>query len=101
MSVHFDQEIQALCDRIRTPNLAFTALASGVRRFLIAGHRSAEPGHRVSLDHLGLEPLLTLAMRLGEGSGAALALPIVMAAGRIMREMTTFHQRGVSGKESP
>jgi nicotinate-nucleotide--dimethylbenzimidazole phosphoribosyltransferase len=72
--------------------LVAVALAPNSRPYLIAGHRSAEPGHRVALEHLGLQPLLTLEMRLGEGSGAALALPIIQAAARVMREMATFDQ---------
>jgi nicotinate-nucleotide--dimethylbenzimidazole phosphoribosyltransferase len=53
----------------------------------IAGHRSAEPGHARALDHLGLHPLLELDMRLGEGTGALLALPLVEAAARLTQEM--------------
>jgi nicotinate-nucleotide--dimethylbenzimidazole phosphoribosyltransferase len=64
---------------------------------LIASHRSAEPGHRVVLELLGLEPLLDLDLRLGEGSGAALSLPLVRAATRILAEMATFESAGVSG----
>jgi nicotinate-nucleotide--dimethylbenzimidazole phosphoribosyltransferase len=78
--------------------LAGVALAPGLRHFLIAGHRSAEPGHRIALEHLGLEPLLALEMRLGEGTGAALALPIIGGALRAMREMATFESAGVSGR---
>ncbi|NDJ60858.1 MAG: nicotinate-nucleotide--dimethylbenzimidazole phosphoribosyltransferase [Chloroflexi bacterium] len=58
-----------------------------VTRFLIAGHQSAEPGHRIALAHLGLDPLLDLDMRLGEGTGAVLALPIIEAAVRTLNEM--------------
>ena len=57
-----------------------------------------EPGAAAVLDHLGLEPLLDLGMRLGEGSGACLALPVVEAAARILREMATFDGAGVSEK---
>jgi nicotinate-nucleotide--dimethylbenzimidazole phosphoribosyltransferase len=64
---------------------------------LIASHRSPEPGHRVALDRLGLEPLLELDLRLGEASGAALALPIVRAAAAVVAEMATFESAGVSG----
>ncbi|MEM8534589.1 MAG: nicotinate-nucleotide--dimethylbenzimidazole phosphoribosyltransferase [Chloroflexota bacterium] len=78
--------------------LAAVALAPQTRDFLIAGHRSAEPGHRVALEHLELQPLLTLEMRLGEGSGAALALPIVQGAARVMRDMATFGEAGVDEK---
>jgi nicotinate-nucleotide--dimethylbenzimidazole phosphoribosyltransferase len=64
----------------------------------MAGHRSHEPGATAVLEHLGLEPLLDLGMRLGEGSGACLALPVVEAAARVLREMATFDSAGVSEK---
>ncbi|MDX1992465.1 MAG: nicotinate-nucleotide--dimethylbenzimidazole phosphoribosyltransferase [bacterium] len=64
--------------------------------YLIAGHCSAEPGHIVALDHLGLRPLLTLDLRLGEGSGALLAFPLIEAAMRTLNEMATFDEAGVS-----
>ena len=64
----------------------------------MAGHRSHEPGATAALDHLGLAPLLDLGMRLGEGSGACLALPVVEAAARLLREMATFDSAGVSEK---
>jgi nicotinate-nucleotide--dimethylbenzimidazole phosphoribosyltransferase len=63
---------------------------------LIASHRSAEPGHDIVLAELGLEPLLDLRLRLGEASGALLALPIVAAAGALYRDMATFEEAGVS-----
>ena len=63
---------------------------------MIAGHRSPEPGHRLALDALGLEPLLDLGLRLGEGSGAALALPLLDASLAILGEMATFEQAGVT-----
>lgn len=65
--------------------------------YLIPSHCSAEPGHRMLLDLLGLKPLMELELRLGEGSGATLALPMLQAACRVMREMATFEQAGVSG----
>jgi nicotinate-nucleotide--dimethylbenzimidazole phosphoribosyltransferase len=67
------------------------------REWLVAGHRSAEPAHALVLSELGLEPLLDLRLRLGEASGAALALPLVEQAGRLHREMATFAQAGVDG----
>jgi nicotinate-nucleotide--dimethylbenzimidazole phosphoribosyltransferase len=67
------------------------------REWLVAGHRSAEPAHAVVLSELGLEPLLDLRLRLGEASGAALALPLVEQAGRLHREMATFAEAGVDG----
>ena len=63
---------------------------------LIASHRSPEPGHALVLDALGLEPLLDLELRLGEGSGAALALPLLRAALAILDEMATFDDAGVT-----
>jgi nicotinate-nucleotide--dimethylbenzimidazole phosphoribosyltransferase len=71
-------------------------LAAGVRDALIAAHRSAEPGHALVLEELGLEPLLDLGLRLGEGSGAALALPLLQAAIAVLNEMATFGEAGVT-----
>ena len=62
----------------------------------VAGHRSAEPGHAHALTALGLRPLVDLDLRLGEGSGAVLALPIVQGAVRVLREVSTFSSAGVS-----
>ena len=64
---------------------------------LIAGHRSAEPGHAIVLETLALEPLLVLDMRLGEASGAAVALGVVRAAARLHAGMATFDEAAVSG----
>jgi nicotinate-nucleotide--dimethylbenzimidazole phosphoribosyltransferase len=72
-------------------------MAHGSRRWWVAGHRSAEPAHTIALDYLELRPLLELDMRLGEGSGAVAALPLVMMAARILTEMATFGDAGVSG----
>ena len=72
-------------------------LAPAVRAYLFAGHRSQEPGHRVLLAHLDIEPILDLDMRLGEGSGGVLAMPILEAAMRIYQEMATFRSAGISG----
>lgn len=66
--------------------------------FVFAGHRSTEPGATAVLDHLDLRPLLDLGMRLGEGSGACLALPILEASARVLGEMATFDSAGVSDK---
>jgi nicotinate-nucleotide--dimethylbenzimidazole phosphoribosyltransferase len=79
--------------------LAARALAPDVTGCLIAGHRSTEPGARRALDALGLRPLLDLGMRLGEGSGAALALPVVQAAARVLRDVATFDSAGVSAEK--
>jgi nicotinate-nucleotide--dimethylbenzimidazole phosphoribosyltransferase len=65
---------------------------------LVAGHRSAEPGASVALADLGLVPLVDLGLRLGEGSGAALAAPIVASAVRVLHEVATFDSAGVSEK---
>jgi nicotinate-nucleotide--dimethylbenzimidazole phosphoribosyltransferase len=70
-------------------------LQPAVRDYLIAGHRSAEPAHAQVLTELGLEPLLDLRLRLGEGSGAALALPLIGLAARLHTEMGGFDQTGV------
>ena len=64
----------------------------------LAGHRSAEPGHARALAALGLRPLIDLDLRLGEGSGAVLALPLVQCAARVLREVATFDSAGVSDK---
>src|SRR2546428_162744 len=73
-------------------------LAPDARHALFASHRSAEPGHAVMLEHLGLTPYLDLALRLGEGTGAALFIHLARAAARIWREMATFKSAGVSDK---
>jgi len=67
--------------------------------FVIAGHRSVEPGASAVLAHLGLEPLVDLGFRLGEGTGACMAVPVVEAAARIMLEMATFSSAGVSSTD--
>ncbi|MFF3290139.1 nicotinate-nucleotide--dimethylbenzimidazole phosphoribosyltransferase [Streptomyces sp. NPDC003023] len=64
----------------------------------IAGHRSAEPGHVAALNKLGLRPLVDLDLRLGEGTGALLALPVVQSAARAMHEVATFDSAGVTEK---
>ena len=79
--------------------LVAARLAPTCRARLIASHRSAEPGHRIVLDALGLEPILDLGLRLGEGSGAALAIPVVRAAARILGEMATFEDAGVADRD--
>jgi nicotinate-nucleotide--dimethylbenzimidazole phosphoribosyltransferase len=71
-------------------------LAPAVRSALIAAHRSPEPGHALALRELGLTPILDLGLRLGEGTGVALALPIVQASLAIVAEMATFDEAGVS-----
>jgi nicotinate-nucleotide--dimethylbenzimidazole phosphoribosyltransferase len=76
--------------------LAYT-IEPRVKEYLFAGHRSQEPGHRFLLEYLGLDPILTLEMRLGEGTGAVLAMPIIESALRLYTEMATFASAGVSG----
>ncbi len=78
--------------------LPVAALAPDVLGYCFAGHRSTEPGASAVLAHLGLDPLLDLGLRLGEGSGACLAVPILQAAARILGEMATFDQAGVTEK---
>jgi nicotinate-nucleotide--dimethylbenzimidazole phosphoribosyltransferase len=79
--------------------LASRAFAPDVTAALIAGHMSTEPGARRALAALGLRALLDLDLRLGEGSGAALALPIVQSAARVLRDVATFDSAGVSGEK--
>jgi nicotinate-nucleotide--dimethylbenzimidazole phosphoribosyltransferase len=80
--------------------LAAQAFAPHSVGYMTAGHRSAEPGAGISLEKLGLEPLLDLEMRLGEGTGALLAVPLVQAAARVMREMATLEDLGFGPEES-
>ena len=75
------------------------SLAPGCRDYLISAHRSKEHGHSLMLDCLGLKPLLDLDMRLGEGTGAALGISMADAACKILSEMATFGEAGVSNKE--
>jgi nicotinate-nucleotide--dimethylbenzimidazole phosphoribosyltransferase len=77
--------------------LAAAAIEPGVVHWMLASHRSAEVGHRLALERLKLEPLLDLGLRLGEGTGAALTLPIVRAALALHAKMATFGEAGVSG----
>jgi nicotinate-nucleotide--dimethylbenzimidazole phosphoribosyltransferase len=78
--------------------LAAAAFAPDATLAMIAGHLSAEPGATVGLHALGLDPLINLAMRLGEGTGAVLALPVVASAVRVLHEVATFDSAGVSKK---
>jgi nicotinate-nucleotide--dimethylbenzimidazole phosphoribosyltransferase len=75
-------------------------LASPACDYMIASHRSMEQGHRIALDCLGKNPLLDLDLRLGEGTGAALAMNLVEAAARILTEVATFEEAAVSKAES-
>ena len=78
--------------------LAAAALAPDSVAGAIAGHRSVEPGATVALAHLGLEPLVDLGLRLGEGTGALLAAPIVASAARVLHDVATFDSAGVAEK---
>jgi nicotinate-nucleotide--dimethylbenzimidazole phosphoribosyltransferase len=78
--------------------LVARALAPDCTSAMIAGHRSAEPGASVALAALGLTPLVDLDLRLGEGSGAVLALPLVQSAARVLRDVATFDAAGVTEK---
>jgi nicotinate-nucleotide--dimethylbenzimidazole phosphoribosyltransferase len=66
--------------------------------YCVAGHRSVEPGHSLALAHLGLTPLLDLGMRLGEGTGGLLAVPLVQAVARALQDVATFDAAGVTEK---
>lgn len=70
-----------------------------IAQYFISGHKSVEIGHKAALSHMNLTPTLDLNMRLGEGTGAALTIDIVDAACRVMREMASFEEAGVSGQE--
>jgi nicotinate-nucleotide--dimethylbenzimidazole phosphoribosyltransferase len=78
--------------------LVATRLCAGAREWMFFSHASAEPGHRAVLDALDAQPLLDLGMRLGEGSGAAVAVPLLRLACALHNEMATFAEAGVSGK---
>lgn len=78
--------------------LVAAGIAGDCTAACVAGHRSFEPGHSIAMRHLGLTPLVDLGLRLGEATGALLALPLVKAGVRAMREMATFDSAGVSEK---
>lgn len=79
--------------------LVVNSFAPGARQWWVAGHRSTEPAHTTALQRLDLQPLLEVDMRLGEGTGAVLALPLLTAAGALLREMATFDEAGVSDQD--
>lgn len=81
-----------------TAALAAARLCPGAGHWFLFAHASAEPGHRAVLEALEARPLLDLGMRLGEGSGAAVAVPLLRMACALHNEMATFHEAGVSGK---
>jgi nicotinate-nucleotide--dimethylbenzimidazole phosphoribosyltransferase len=76
--------------------LIAVSLAPNCREYLIAAHRSVEPGHKIMHEHLGLTPLLDLNLRLGEGTGAALAMNVVAAAQAVLTEVATFEEAMVA-----
>lgn len=78
--------------------LIATSFSPQVKPYLIASHQSAEKGHKVLLEYLGLKPLLNLDLCLGEGTGAALGIFLVEASVKILNEMSTFAEAGVSEK---
>jgi nicotinate-nucleotide--dimethylbenzimidazole phosphoribosyltransferase len=79
--------------------LVASVLVPAAIDYCVPGHRSAEPGHALAMAHLGLDPLLDLGMRLGEGTGALLALPVVQGAARALAEVATFDSAGVADKD--
>jgi nicotinate-nucleotide--dimethylbenzimidazole phosphoribosyltransferase len=93
--------VPVIIDGVIAVAAAVTAaeFSSHVTGYLIAGHRSSEPAASAGLAHLGLVPVLDLGLRLGEGSGAVLAVPLVQSAAKILREMATFDSAGVSERD--
>jgi nicotinate-nucleotide--dimethylbenzimidazole phosphoribosyltransferase len=81
--------------------LVAACLEPAVQEYFVAGHRSVEIGHRAVLERLELIPLLDLGLRLGEGTGAVLALNLVQCAADIMRDMATFERAGVQDRTTP
>ena len=90
--------IPAVVDGLIASAAALVAveIAPGCAPYLVAAHRSAEPGHGAALEHLGLDPLLDLGLRLGEGTGAALGITLCVAACRLLDEMATFEEARIS-----
>jgi len=93
-----EERLVVLLDGFITGAAALVAarLAPETVDFMVAAHVSPEPGHRLVLDDLGLDPLLDLGLRLGEGSGAALALPLLHASLAVLEDMATFDSAGVT-----
>jgi nicotinate-nucleotide--dimethylbenzimidazole phosphoribosyltransferase len=79
--------------------LIASELHPNVRDYLFAAHESVEVGHRFMLERIGARPLLDLDLRLGEGTGAAMAMPLIEAGVKILQEMATFDQAGVAGQQ--
>jgi nicotinate-nucleotide--dimethylbenzimidazole phosphoribosyltransferase len=97
------RRIPVLLDGFITGAAALVAcqLSARLAPRLLATHRSTEPGHGIVLERLGLRPLLELDLRLGEGTGAALAMLLIDGAARIRDEMATFESAGVAGRVVP
>ncbi|KQU08172.1 nicotinate-nucleotide--dimethylbenzimidazole phosphoribosyltransferase [Bacillus sp. Leaf13] len=95
-----NNRIPILVDGFITTTAAVIAnLISGrASDYMFVGHQSAEPGHRTAIELLGKEPILQLGMRIGEGTGAAVAFPILKSATLVIKEMATFESAGVSNK---
>ena len=93
-----ERRTPAILDGVVTTAAALLAEAAapGAREWWVAGHRSTEPAHMISLDHLSLSPVLDLEMRLGEGSGALLALPVLQSSIALLNDMATFDSANVS-----
>ncbi len=91
-----------LVDGFIASSAAMVALAARpeIRPYLIFAHQSEEPGHNAMMEAMQVSPLLTLHLRLGEGTGALLAYPLVKCASAMLNEMATFESAGVSGKEN-
>lgn len=91
-----------VCDGIISTAAAAIAyaIAPKVKEYLLAGHCSEEPGHRYLLNYIGLTPILNLGMRLGEGTGAVLAMPVIESSVRLFTEMATFSSAGVSTRNA-
>jgi nicotinate-nucleotide--dimethylbenzimidazole phosphoribosyltransferase len=99
LAAAFHQRAVAMDGFISTAGaLIAHALCPTVKDYLFAGHCSAEPGHRIMLAQLGLKPVLDLGMRLGEGTGAALAMSVVEGAVCMFKEVLTFEEAGVANK---
>ena len=91
-----------VCDGIISTSAAAVAyaIAPQIRGYLLAGHCSEEPGHHYLLNYIGLTPILNLGMRLGEGTGAVLAMPVIESSVRLFSEMATFSSAKVSTKNA-
>ena len=96
-----EARVPVVLDGFITTAAALTAwrINPVVKEYFIPSHRSVEPGHQAALQALGLEPLLDLALRLGEGTGAALAFGIIEASVKLLAEMATFGEAGVDQKQ--